>query len=86
MKKKFYRNPYFIGINSAIKVRKSDKFCMNYRNPYFIGINSAIFKEEYFNLETIDRNPYFIGINSAIQKELLESNRDILSQSLFYWN
>ena len=36
------RNPYFIGINSAIPLihwLNTDYHC---RNPYFIGINSAI--------------------------------------------
>ena len=36
------RNPYFIGINSAID-EVSDKWkTLDSRNPYFIGINSAI--------------------------------------------
>ena len=36
------RNPYFIGINSAIKVSPEYTFEEGCRNPYFIGINSAI--------------------------------------------
>ena len=36
------RNPYFIGILSAIEIN-TDKFeILNSRNPYFIGILSAI--------------------------------------------
>ena len=36
------RNPYFIGINSAMEqdIMKKQEICS--RNPYFIGINSAI--------------------------------------------
>ena len=36
------RNPYFIGINSAICVKNSEGTMNQCRNPYFIGINSAI--------------------------------------------
>ena len=40
------RNPYFIGINSAISMgldKVNRQLC---RNPYFIGINSAIEEAE----------------------------------------
>ena len=40
------RNPYFIGINSAIEYLFSDYSEYDRRNPYFIGINSAI-KQKY---------------------------------------
>ena len=36
------RNPYFIGINSAILLMVGFIIQLNSRNPYFIGINSAI--------------------------------------------
>ena len=36
------RNPYFIGINSAIWYNFSRISIHLSRNPYFIGINSAI--------------------------------------------
>ena len=42
------RNPYFIGINSAIKFSEFEEFLEERRNPYFIGINSAI------NIEVIN--------------------------------
>ena len=39
------RNPYFIGINSAIDEKLLKKTTIKIsRNPYFIGINSAIEK------------------------------------------
>ena len=37
------RNPYFIGINSAIAKTEKEEAYYKGRNPYFIGINSAIF-------------------------------------------
>ena len=37
------RNPYFIGINSAIFALVPNYSGFISRNPYFIGINSAIF-------------------------------------------
>ena len=43
------RNPYFIGINSAIWYVKIVVKKLISRNPYFIGINSAI--KEYFKKE-----------------------------------
>ena len=36
------RNPYFIGINSAIVLAVMVEITVTSRNPYFIGINSAI--------------------------------------------
>ena len=36
------RNPYFIGINSAIETQHTNKKRVYRRNPYFIGINSAM--------------------------------------------
>ena len=36
------RNPYFIGINSAIIWHTTNNYCIISRNPYFIGINSAM--------------------------------------------
>ena len=36
------RNPYFIGINSAIRVHHTKHEKTGSRNPYFIGINSAM--------------------------------------------
>ena len=36
------RNPYFIGINSAIHIHEFVLDLQICRNPYFIGINSAI--------------------------------------------
>ena len=36
------RNPYFIGINSAIKLLNMVFKAILSRNPYFIGINSAM--------------------------------------------
>ena len=36
------RNPYFIGINSAIYKAILQDLRSESRNPYFIGINSAI--------------------------------------------
>ena len=43
MNRKLYRrNPYFIGINSAIKTVFKSMSQRSCRNPYFIGINSAI--------------------------------------------
>ena len=36
------RNPYFIGINSAIQAIEHYDNNERSRNPYFIGINSAI--------------------------------------------
>ena len=36
------RNPYFIGINSAISVHHRNICPDDSRNPYFIGINSAM--------------------------------------------
>ena len=80
------RNPYFIGINSAINgltLPLKDNLC---RNPYFIGINSAIYSvlTKLENLKS--RNPYFIGINSAINNEIDTFREDYRSQSLFYWN
>ena len=36
------RNPYFIGINSAMMTLPSKVLPLRGRNPYFIGINSAI--------------------------------------------
>ena len=41
----FRRNPYFIGINSAIKNGANKGHSKLCRNPYFIGINSAIDEE-----------------------------------------
>ena len=40
------RNPYFIGINSAILRIGDTLFLVTSRNPYFIGINSAIAEVE----------------------------------------
>ena len=40
------RNPYFIGINSAILLMSVIADDNNCRNPYFIGINSAILERE----------------------------------------
>ena len=43
------RNPYFIGINSAIKQLVNNTYVDKGRNPYFIGINSAIVQNfDYF--------------------------------------
>ena len=43
------RNPYFIGINSAIVPRDKEYLGYTSRNPYFIGINSAIVQNfDYF--------------------------------------
>ena len=39
---KISRNPYFIGINSAIILQKILLIMIICRNPYFIGINSAM--------------------------------------------
>ena len=36
------RNPYFIGINSAMIRKQIIKDLNKCRNPYFIGINSAM--------------------------------------------
>ena len=36
------RNPYFIGINSAIRLKILSHKISCGRNPYFIGINSAM--------------------------------------------
>ena len=36
------RNPYFIGINSAIEEIAKNIKEIESRNPYFIGINSAM--------------------------------------------
>ena len=36
------RNPYFIGILSAINESNQLELCRKRRNPYFIGILSAI--------------------------------------------
>ena len=47
------RNPYFIGINSAIYREYFGKVLLISRNPYFIGINSAIKMIIYFN-ESVD--------------------------------
>ena len=80
------RNPYFIGINSAIEtVNLLNEFYED-RNPYFIGINSAIKERFSRTWSEYDRNPYFIGINSAIKVISLETVNTLPSQSLFYWN
>ena len=60
------RNPYFIGINSAILLNDKSNLVYNGRNPYFIGINSAILIPSCAFSAEQSRNPYFIGINSAI--------------------
>ena len=60
------RNPYFIGINSAIKLGVEIVEVEKCRNPYFIGINSAIRFMIWMHFLESCRNPYFIGINSAI--------------------
>ena len=43
------RNPYFIGINSAIELSPYEFINLCSRNPYFIGINSAINMEIKIN-------------------------------------
>ena len=44
------RNPYFIGINSAILSRYNLKTEYKCRNPYFIGINSAMLCSEQLGI------------------------------------
>ena len=44
---KMRRNPYFIGINSAMNHLKAKIYLPYSRNPYFIGINSAIKESEF---------------------------------------
>ena len=80
------RNPYFIGINSAIISRRIRLYTNYRRNPYFIGINSAIAYRPPQHLMRRGRNPYFIGINSAILLVNWCHPRHQPSQSLFYWN
>ena len=80
------RNPYFIGINSAIIILKFYLKILKSRNPYFIGINSAMKIVSKSTLMIISRNPYFIGINSAIYVGDKKMNNSKMSQSLFYWN
>ena len=63
------RNPYFIGINSAINMMMITQQSLVSRNPYFIGINSAIIWHTTNNYCIISRNPYFIGINSAMKNK-----------------
>ena len=60
------RNPYFIGINSAIGDEN-----MNYSTIYFVAILILLeltlqLKKQFKHLSFKSRNPYFIGINSAI--------------------
>ena len=43
----FCRNPYFIGINSAIRLKFYRVYNQLSRNPYFIGINSAIVEDRF---------------------------------------
>ena len=80
------RNPYFIGILSAIPMVLKELVMEHSRNPYFIGILSAIIFKSFSDINTKCRNPYFIGILSAI----LEDENKVFclgeSQSLFYWN
>ena len=80
------RNPYFIGINSAIYREYFGKVLLISRNPYFIGINSAMVKCQVELMVVKSRNPYFIGINSAMDLFIQFSDMEELSQSLFYWN
>ncbi len=66
------RNPYFIGILSAMKQNVcSISLKKKCRNPYFIGILSAIVKYLDKHNFRFSRNPYFIGILSAIAKLII---------------
>ena len=54
------RNPYFIGINSAIKQLRQNHGTHGCRNPYFIGINSAIgYVEIYENDEYMSQSLFY---------------------------
>ena len=66
------RNPYFIGILSAMceVIIISHNFRIS-RNPYFIGILSAIRMRLAEKAQRESRNPYFIGILSAINSNIL---------------
>ena len=62
------RNPYFIGILSAMEKGELELELAECRNPYFIGILSAIEKIANDLSKYLSRNPYFIGILSAIKE------------------
>ena len=81
------RNPYFIGINSAINATKRINKCVE-------RVAILILLELTLQLKIArppvpvepSRNPYFIGINSAIEVLYLTRIWAYRSQSLFYWN
>ena len=81
------RNPYFIGINSAIVISVQNA---NYIYPVAILILLELTLQYapcmQYHMPYNCRNPYFIGINSAIGD--IENVREHKkpSQSLFYWN
>ena len=53
-------NPYFIGINSAIKRLLNLANTKESRNPYFIGINSAIIQNEMCsNLDILSQSLFY---------------------------
>ena len=62
------RNPYFIGINSAINATKRINKCVE-RVAILILLELTLQLKitSFVLLRPSSRNPYFIGINSAIK-------------------
>ena len=81
------RNPYFIGINSAIKAKKDFLLCSE-QVAILILLELTLQCDimNYKENEEFCRNPYFIGINSAIKESVPFALQGAMSQSLFYWN
>ena len=61
------RNPYFIGINSAIMYTRYNPFVKMVAILILLELTLQFRFSEFKEFVEERRNPYFIGINSAIQ-------------------
>ena len=83
----FGRNPYFIGILSAIFQTLKKFKDLKSRNPYFIGILSAI-KTQETTIQKVVKSQSLFYWNPFCNKRAFR-NKWLglpMSQSLFYWN